>query len=85
MSYEEREYVIFNVSEINSIDFDQVCESSADTLIKSADGTLTFVKWDGDEPACIASLTTIVDKYTHEEILAILATEAWSPIVTQNP
>jgi hypothetical protein len=78
MSYENREYCIFNVSEIGLINFDQVCETSADTLRKSVDGTLTFVKWDGDEPACIANLTTVVGKYTHTEMLAIMDTEAWT-------
>lgn len=78
MSYENREYCIFNVNEINLIDFDQVCETSTDTLRKSVDGTLTFVKWDGDEPTCIATLTTVVGKYTHIEMLAIMETEAWT-------
>lgn len=78
MSYENREYCIFNVSEINLIDFDQVCETSADTLCKSVDQTLTFVKWDGDEPACISNLTTIVGRYTYSEMMAIMSTEVWN-------
>lgn len=78
MSYENREYCIFNVSEIGLIDFDQVCETSADTLRKSVDGTLTFVKWDGEEPACIANLTTIVGRYTYSEMMAIMSTEVWN-------
>lgn len=46
MNYDNRNYVIFNVSEIDKIDFNQVLETSAETLRKSVDGTRTFVKWD---------------------------------------
>ncbi len=79
MSYENREYCIFSTSEIGLVNFSQVCETSAETVAKSVDQTLTFVKWDGAEPECISSLTTIVGKYTHAEIIAILNTEAWAP------
>jgi len=76
--YQERNYVIFNVSELNKIDFNQVLETSADTVRKSVDGTKTFVKWGGDEPSCISELTTKEGQYSHEEILQILSTEEWT-------
>lgn len=41
-----RNYVIFNVNEIEKIDFSQVLETSAETLRRSVDGFKTFVKWD---------------------------------------
>lgn len=46
MSYNNRNYIIFNVSEVDKVDFNQVLETSAETLRKSVDGTKTFVKWD---------------------------------------
>jgi hypothetical protein len=73
-----RQYIIFAMSEIGLIDFSQVLETSIDTIRKSVDGTKTFVKWDGDTPACISGLTTAEGPYTNEEILAILATEEWT-------
>jgi hypothetical protein len=76
--YEHREFMIFNVSELNQIDFTKVCETSIDTVRKSVDGTKTFVKWDGTMPECIANLTTKEGPYTYEEILVILATEEWT-------
>jgi hypothetical protein len=76
--YQERNYVIFNVSELNKIDFNQVLETSADTIRKTVDGTKTFVKWYGDEPSCIFELTTKEGPYTYEEIVDILSTEEWS-------
>ena len=42
---ESKSYIIFNVSEIDQIDFNQVLETSAETLRKSVDETLTFVKY----------------------------------------
>ena len=71
-------YMIFNVSELEQIDFTQVKETSMDTVRKSVDGTKTFVKWEGEIPQCVDALTTKEGPYTYEEILAILATEEWT-------
>ena len=71
-------YMIFNVSELEQIDFTQVKETSIDTVRKSIDGTKTFVKWEGETPQCVVDLTTKEGPYTYEEILAILATEEWT-------
>ena len=76
--YENREFMIFAVSELSEIDFTKVCETSEDTVRKSVDGTKTFVKWDGVTPDCVANLTTKEGPYTYEEILAILATPEWT-------
>ena len=76
--YENRKFMIFSVTELDQIDFTQVCETSADTVRKSIDGTKTFVKWEGLMPECVSELTTKEGPYTYEEILEILATEEWS-------
>ena len=76
--YENREFMIFSVTELDQIDFTQVCETSIDTVRKSVDQTKTFVKWDGTTPECVASLTTKEGPYTYEEILVILATPEWT-------
>ena len=79
MSYENREFMIFNVSELPNINFTQVLESSIDTVRKSVDETKTFVKWDGTTiPSSVDSLTTKEGPYTYSEILAILATPEWT-------
>ena len=78
MSFEERNYMIFNVSEIDTIHFDEVLETSAETLRKSVDETKTFVKWDGEMPQCVQDLTTKEGPYTHTEILQILSGEDWT-------
>jgi len=76
--YPNREFMIFNVSELDKIDFTQVHETSAETVRKSVDGTKTFVKWDGETPSSVSSLTTSEGPYTYEEILTILSGPEWS-------
>ena len=53
-----RNFIIFNVTELDKIDYNQVLETSVETIRKSVDETKTFVKWDGVEPSFISSLTT---------------------------
>lgn len=77
--YEHRKFMIFNVSELELIDFTQVCETSIETVRKSVDGTKTFVKWDSYEiPSSVELLTTKEGPYTYEEILNILAGPEWT-------
>jgi hypothetical protein len=76
--YTNREFMIFNVSELNQVNFTQVLETSSETVRKSVDGTKTFVKWEGDQPAFISTLTTKEGPYTYSEILSILATPEWT-------
>lgn len=75
---ENRVFMIFSVSELNKIDFNQVLETSIDTIRKSVDGTKTFVKWEGPTPSSVQSLTTKQGPYTYEEILTIMATNEWT-------
>lgn len=77
--YNNREFMIFEVSELPQIDFSQVLETSADTVRKSVDGLKTFVKWDGPAiPSSVEALTTKEGPYTYDEMLEILATPEWT-------
>lgn len=76
--YDNREFMIFNVSELGQINFAQVLETSADTVRRSMDGTKTFVKWDGSIPQCVIDLSTSEGPYTYDEILTILSTPEWT-------
>ena len=78
MEYTERNFMIFNVSELTNIDFNEVLETSADTVRKSVDLTKTFVKWEGTMPTCVSNLTTKEGPYTYSEILTILSTSDWT-------
>jgi hypothetical protein len=76
--YDNREFMIFSVSELDKIDFSQVLETSAETVRKSVDGLKTFVKWDGAMPQSVADLETKEGPYTYDEILDILSTPEWT-------
>ena len=76
--YANRRFVIFNVTELPLIDFNQVYETSIDTVRKSVDETQTFVKYDIPEPSSVTALTTKSIEYTYDEILTILATPEWT-------
>jgi hypothetical protein len=78
-NYQNRKFMIFNVSELLNINFTQVCETSIDTVRKSVDGTKTFVKWDSDSiPESVNTLTTKEGPYTYDEILTILSGPEWT-------
>lgn len=78
MEFEDRSYLIFAVSELHLVDFNQVLETSADTVRKSVDQTKTFVKWTGPAPSFVGSMQTNEGPYTHSEILDILSTAEWT-------
>jgi len=78
--YENCEFIIFNISEVYLIDFSKVQETSEQTLRKSIDNTKTFVKWDGETPGFVNSLTTKEGPYTYSEIFNILSTSEWTTI-----
>jgi hypothetical protein len=67
-------YCIIDSSEVSSVNFDQVAETSANTLRYSLDGTQTFVKYEGEQPSFLNGK----QEYTHSEILTILATPEWT-------
>ena len=74
MRYENRKYVIIDASEVSSVDFSEVMETSVDTLRHSVDETKTLVKFAGDTPSFLDGKT----QYTHSQILTILAGEDWT-------
>ena len=74
------EYIIFNISELDKIDFSQVNEDSIDTLRYSINGQLTFVNWEGkDEPSFLSQLSTGT-LYTKDDIFTLVRTEEWEII-----
>lgn len=80
--FENRCYVFFDVSELNLINFDEVLETSAETVRRSVDGTKTFIKWGNknEVPQSVRNLTTKGPYLTHDEIMVVLGDEFWSGI-----
>ena len=71
-----KKYVILDASDVSSINFDQVFETSADTLRYNIDpaGTKTFVKFEGTTPDFLEGKT----QYDHSEMRTILAGPEWT-------
>ena len=74
MSPENRKYIIIDASDISSIDFSQVNETSENTLRYSIDESKTFVKFEGVTPSFLEGKTI----YNHNEILEILNGSEWN-------
>ena len=81
MHYEDRTYSTVLTSEIGSVDFSQVMETSADTVRKSIDGTQFVLKWyKAHIPSFISPSGSMVPTWSgsHADCLTLMATEAWS-------
>jgi hypothetical protein len=77
--YEQRNFAIFFTTELNQINFDEVLETNETTVRLSTDGSLTFVKWDGETPPpSVEALETIEGYYTYTEMLDVLSGEEWT-------
>jgi hypothetical protein len=79
--YEQRNFAIFSLTEIEKIDFAQVLETSTETLRVSTDGTKSFIKWDGEQPEFVETLETLEGPYTYSEMLEILSGEEWVSVL----
>ena len=65
----DKKYVIIEKSYVDSVDFQQVIETSKATLRYNLDGTKTIVKFIGDVPDFLSG-----DKiYSHSEIIETLS------------
>ena len=67
-------YVIYDMANVDLIDFDQVKETSKQTIRKSLDGTKCVLKFEGETPAFLEGL----QQYNYEEILAIMYSSEWT-------
>ena len=68
-------YCIINASDVSSVDFSQVYETSADALRYNVAGDQTFVKYTGNKPRFLYGK----DTYTHSQMVAILSQSEWNP------
>ena len=76
----DRHYIIINTEDLDGVDFDFVCETSADTVRRSTDGTKCILKYNGDQPGFVYMMTgdTVgLSEYTHDDILTIINSEEW--------
>lgn len=70
-----KKFVILDASDVPSIDFDKVQETSASTLRYSLDGSQTFIKYRGTRPSFLDEDDI---ELTHAEILDVLSHADWT-------
>jgi hypothetical protein len=71
-------YGIIQASELSGIDFSQIGETSADTLRYNLAGTEFVIKWNTTPTFITDGSIVPVSTLTHEQALALMATEEWS-------
>jgi len=72
-------YLIFDVAEISLVNFDEVLETSEETLRYSLNQTKTFIKYDSNNtPSFYINMMTKQGPYTHSEFFTIMATSDWT-------
>ena len=78
MAHENKTYVIINLSDLGDVDFNEVMQTSADTVRPNNDNTLTVVKYEGAEPPSIQAIAKVTvdgrQYHDHTQILQIMAT-----------
>ena len=78
MDEPNRRYVIFEIEELASIDFEQVRTTCTDTARKNIAETETFVSYEGAMPQTVIALKTKSIPYTDNEMLVIMSTIEWA-------
>ena len=77
--YEHRNYIIFDSSNLNLINFDEVLEDSINTVRKSLDGLKVVLKLEGYViPPSGAALPAYDGIYNNDEAFTIMNTLEWS-------
>ncbi len=61
-------YCVINSSDLSSVDFSELEDTSADTLRYSLDGSQFIVEYSGTKP----SFLSLIDEYKHTEIRALI-------------
>jgi len=83
-TFENRRWIIINADDVENVNFDQVLESSPETLRYSVDGTKTFIKYNiVNVPEDIVK-TNINPETGEEETITISAGVYGRPDIYQN-
>jgi len=72
-----RLYAILTVLEAEKINFEQVKETSLNTIRKSIDGLLTFIKFDCNDIAEFLQSIEVLKIIDYNELVTLLETNEW--------
>jgi len=77
-------YCIISSSDVDLVHFNEIKETSPESMRYSLDGTKTFVKYEGEQPEFIFHIAgdlVGLTEYTHAEFMEVLKGPEW---VTQD-
>lgn len=75
-----KKYIIVPAEKLNWVRYDQVLQTSPESLRYSLDGKFFILKYLGDQPDFCYNITEDLvglEEYSHEQILEILQTSEW--------
>lgn len=76
-----KKYIIVPADKLELVRFDQVLQTSPESLRYSLDGKFFILKYTGDQPKFCYEITEDLiglEEYSHQEILDILGTSEWA-------
>jgi hypothetical protein len=73
----EFKYIIIDYSEFSKIDLSEFKETNESSLRFSVDGTKIVLKWTGNTPSSLSTVTSKSEEYTIDQILVIMDTDEW--------
>ena len=69
--------MIIDTADLSLVDFEQVLETSENTVRLSTNSLRTFIKWE-EEPDFISQLNNTMGPYTKSQIMEILSYPEWN-------
>lgn len=71
----DSKYLIIQASDASKVDYSIVLNENAETLLTSVDGRWSIIKWRGDTPSFVSSLSNTSAILDHEQIITELGVE----------
>lgn len=79
-----KSFIIIPVGSLSQVDFEQVLDTSAESVRKSVDGQSALLKWIGEMPSTVSAIQTKSQVYDETQILTELANSTWTPEVSEQ-
>jgi hypothetical protein len=76
--FSDRTYHIIPSGSVQFLDFNDIMQTSPDTLRYSVDGTKAIIKYIGDEPSSVGGIPGRGPAYTWEQMISIVSGLEWS-------
>ena len=72
-------YAIINIGDVDNVDFNEIAETSADTIRKSIDESQFVIKWITEPPFITdGTVVPVGSTMNHTDALTLMATPAWT-------